>query len=331
VTRVDLVERLADLVGGGALSIEDARDGWPALCTVRVDATEVPVALYVSQVGLSHRDRNDVERRFQNPGSRRPIVRVPGRHLALVGLWEHDPYINVRRPIVVTADAERRVDRGTRWSAFASLATLDEAQLGGWATSTSTTGELIRCLLPPLLPAAIAADLNDADLDDARVRTAAAAAGILDTPSSDAPAAERARRAATALVRDARFARVVLDAYGRRCAMCGLGFPLVEAAHIYPASAPMSPDQPWNGIALCPNHHALFDRHLIAVHAESLRIAVHDVVREWARDDPAAAALLQTTNPVLAPAAYGAEPRPDMFRRRYAFYADNYDWVSWRR
>jgi hypothetical protein len=93
----------------------------------------------------------------------------------------------------------------------------------------------------------------------------------------------------------------------------------------------MSPDQPWNGIALCPNHHALFDLHLIAVHAESLRIAVHDVVREWARDDPAAAALLQTTNPVLAPAAYGAEPRPDMFRRRYAFYADNYDWVSWRR
>lgn len=49
--------------------------------------------------------------------------------------------------------------------------------------------------------------------------------------------AARLRRAVSALIRDTRFSGSVLDAYMRRCAMCGLGLNLVQGAHIYPASA----------------------------------------------------------------------------------------------
>ena len=38
-----------------------------------VDGEQVHVALFVGNVGLSHRNRDNVERRHQNPGQQRPI------------------------------------------------------------------------------------------------------------------------------------------------------------------------------------------------------------------------------------------------------------------
>jgi hypothetical protein len=324
--RTDLVERLALLVGADALTIEDRQDGWPALATVR-NGADVPIALFVSPVGLSHRDRDNVERRFQNPSGSKPLEPAPGRKPVLVGVWESDPLVPVPHPMVLTADPLRRAGRQTRWSVFAPLAMLIEAQASGWATSVSDSGEPIRCLLPPLLPAAIQAEMAGVEPVEALVRTATGAAGLLDHPAGDDPAADRARRAVTALVRDARFSSRVLDAYDHLCAMCGLGLSLVQGAHIYPASAPGSPDEPWNGLALCANHHLAFDRHLVAVEPDSSRILFDAEVLDRAAVDPPAAALVAVTREELAAAAEGAAPRPEMFRRRYAHYPGRYTWL----
>ena len=61
------------------------------------------------------------------------------------------------------------------------------------------------------------------------------------------------------------FRRAVVEAYGFRCAVCGLKIPSpsglsweVEAAHIIPSHA-RGRDDIWNGIALCRLHHWAFD------------------------------------------------------------------------
>jgi predicted restriction endonuclease len=185
-------------------------------------------------------------------------------------------------------------------------------------------------MAPALLPAAIAADLAGVEPAEQLVRTIVEASGLLVTAgaaSADNPAAARARRAATSLVRDARFSGRVLDAYGRRCAMCGLGLSLVQGAHIYPASAPGSKDEPWNGLSLCANHHVAFDRNMIAVLPGSMRIVFRADVIEEATEDPAIQAFVDGTLEALLPAAPGASPRRDMFVRRYAHYGDSYAWL----
>jgi hypothetical protein len=330
--RTDRIFHLAALVGQDVLEIQDVQDGWPALATVRTEQGTIPLALFVGKVGLSHRGRDDVERRFQNPGQNRPLVGVPGRASVLVGLWDEDEHLAVPRPIVVTCDADRREGHMTRWSAFAPVTTLTEALTTGWATHVSDSGELIRCLVPALLPAAILADLEGVELEQPLVQTAIEASGLLEEPEvADDPdssaSAVRARRAAYSLVRDANFSRRVLHAYGRRCAMCGLGLQLVQGAHIYPASAPGSPDKSWNGLALCANHHLAFDRHLIAVQPHNLRIVFHPSVLDEAHEDPSAQALIDGTLSKLRPCPDYARPRPDMFLRRYAHYSEKYDWL----
>lgn len=70
-------------------------------------------------------------------------------------------------------------------------------------------------------------------------------------------------------VRDPAFRRVVTDIYDYRCAATGLrvllpdGIAMVEAAHIRPFSDTQD-DDPRNGLALTPNMHWAFDKHLIA-------------------------------------------------------------------
>lgn len=70
-------------------------------------------------------------------------------------------------------------------------------------------------------------------------------------------------------VRKPVFRRLVLEAYGHRCAATGWRFlmpdgtSLIEAAHLRPFSESHD-DRTVNGIALAPNIHRAMDRHLIA-------------------------------------------------------------------
>lgn len=65
-------------------------------------------------------------------------------------------------------------------------------------------------------------------------------------------------------IRDRRFRLRVIAAYGGRCAFCGLGGGLAEAAHIEGVGEG-GPDLVVNGLAACPTHHTAFDRGLITV------------------------------------------------------------------
>ncbi|MGI4798033.1 MAG: HNH endonuclease [Janthinobacterium lividum] len=89
---------------------------------------------------------------------------------------------------------------------------------------------------------------------------------------------ERVTFTASRIVRDRIFRRVVLQAYGERCAISGLklinggGRAEVEAAHIRPVEAD-GPDVVSNGLALCGTAHWMFDRGLIGL-ADDLTILV---------------------------------------------------------
>ena len=130
------------------------------------------------------------------------------------------------------------------------------------------------------------------------------------------------------LIRDTWFSGDVLDAYGRRCAMCGLGLNLVQGAHIYPASAHGSPDVVSNGIALCANHHLAFDRHQIAVLPPNFDLLFRPDVLDQADQEPVARAFVGSTFSALQRPRGSAEPDPEMLILRYRYFAEKYGWLT---
>lgn len=318
--RTDLLFRLADLLGD-ALRIVEVGSGWPSLVSVG-DRDQIPVALHLGQIGLSHRSRDDLERRFQNPASRVPVQQVPGYFSMLLGAWESDPYIHVDETILVLADAERRIDHQTRVSVFVSVTALEQAQRTGWATHTSDSGEGMFYFRPEMLP--VAAALSIAGVEP---KSAAIAAAIDEMDQYD-DGQSRTRRAVSALVRDAKFRGDVLKAYGSTCAMCGLGLSLVEGAHIYPASAPGSVDTVRNGIALCANHHRAFDRHQVTVLPDDLRVVFRpDVLGRASGGRPERQFLGGTFDFLASPRHAIYAPDPRFIVARHQHYAAEYEWI----
>lgn len=82
----------------------------------------------------------------------------------------------------------------------------------------------------------------------------------------------------TAYPRDPSFSRDVLAAYGHACAICGRQLGLVQAAHIIPHNQEDCPNHVTNGIALCAEHHKLYDDALLlpgpdrSLHLNPLRV-----------------------------------------------------------
>lgn len=89
---------------------------------------------------------------------------------------------------------------------------------------------------------------------------------------------ERRRIASTRLSRDAKFAPRVKEQYAYSCAVCGVQLEIVEAAHIIPANDARSSDDIWNGLALCPNHHTLFDARRFVVEPNLVVRIDHEAV-----------------------------------------------------
>ena len=329
--RTQLAQRVAQLVGPDTLQITDAQAGWPALGTLMMADEPLPVALFVGPIGLSQRSRDDVERRYQNPGADRPIVVPPGRLPLLLGVRENDPLVAVERPLLVSADPWHREGRTTRFSVFVNLAALRTAEQTGWAETTNAAGEPMRCFAPQLLPVSVLADRDGVTLSGDAVQIAldAAGLGIGVPPAPDVAAAVRARRATSSLVRDARFSRDVIAAYQGLCAMCGLDLDLVQGAHIYPAAAPGSSDATWNGLSLCANHHVAYDRHLVWVDPAEREVRLHPRILEQQAANSAVDAFALRTHAFLAePIEPCARPHEEMFRMRYAHFDGQYAWAT---
>ena len=69
--------------------------------------------------------------------------------------------------------------------------------------------------------------------------------------------------ARTSYPRDPIFRYQVMNAYGHACCVCGRQLGLVQAAHIIPHSIRESPNKVNNGLALCVEHHNLYDDGLL--------------------------------------------------------------------
>src|SRR5207249_231427 len=132
LSRKTLALAIPDLTGSGLIRITNPGRGWPSLAEVQIKAGKVSIALYVGPVGRSHRARDAVERRFQNPGSNRPIVPVKGALPVLLGVWREEG-----SAVFVGMSAMRRLGRATRHSLFMPLNTLRVARQDGWAEHES--------------------------------------------------------------------------------------------------------------------------------------------------------------------------------------------------
>jgi hypothetical protein len=228
--------------------------------------------------------------------------------------------------VLVAMDVEHRVGRTTRQSLFVPLSLLQQADTTGWAEQPNSAGEQLVAFHPAMLPVYVEMQTSGAQVGPEEIVTVIDAAGFTD--DLDEPSADRARKAATRLVRDAKFRSDIVTAYGGVCAMCGFNFSLVSGAHIYPASAPNSLDKVWNGLALCHNHHAAFDKHLLYIEPTSRVIRRHPTLENYAGSNAACHGFVQTTFPVLAePVAKSARPRDQMLIQRYAFFEGKYTWI----
>ncbi|HEX8486795.1 HNH endonuclease signature motif containing protein [Sphingomonas sp.] len=67
----------------------------------------------------------------------------------------------------------------------------------------------------------------------------------------------------TAFARNPAFRDAVMQAYGGACCVCGRQLGLVQAAHIVPHSHANCIDSVSNGLALCVEHHRLYDDALL--------------------------------------------------------------------
>jgi len=320
--RINTLNELIHLVGDDAVTVVDPRDGWPSLVQVKLSTTVCLVSLHVGPIKFSYRERDDVERRFQNPGQDHPVMILPNSIPLLIGIWDETP-----KPVLVSmGDVVNRVGKNTRQSLFIPLTLLEDAATRGWADHESTSYERLTAFHPRLFPAHLEMISSGTQIPIDRIISALDASGINE--EEQLPPAERGRRATTTLIRDARFKRNVVDAYDGLCAMCGLNLGLVEGAHIYPASAPQSPDEVWNGIALCSNHHGAFDKQLIHVNAQSRIISMHPGLMAMATNKEACRRFIDTTYVGLArPKVTTSDPRSDMFEKRYKHYGFSYAWA----
>lgn len=141
--------------------------------------------------------------------------------------------------------------------------------------------------------------------------------GLADQPQADfvfEVERERVTGLSSRLLRDRVFRRVVLNAYGERCAVTGLklinggGRAEVEAAHIRPVEH-NGPDIVNNGIALSGTVHWMFDRGLLGF-SDTLDIEVSRHVN----DVEGIRTLINPTGRLIGPQESRDRPHPAFLR-----------------
>jgi hypothetical protein len=106
-----------------------------------------------------------------------------------------------------------------------------------------------------------------------------------------------------------------------------LDWGLIEAAHIYPASAPNSPDTVPNGLGLCGNHHNLLDSHKLHIDPQTFRVKIHPAIRANA-NQPGRLFLDNTFSELKLPTNRLHRPSSEMLTRRYDWYREVYKWAA---
>ena len=115
------------------------------------------------------------------------------------------------------------------------------------------------------------------------------------------------------LSRDPGFGSMIKNQFNHACAVCGVQLEIIEGAHIIPITEDNSEDEIWNGIALCPNHHKLFDSLAFAIDP-AFRFCVNhariEFLRSSGRADGAEREVIVYENkPVLKPRFFASSVR----------------------
>lgn len=190
-----------------------------------------------------------------------PDPTAPDMYLALI---EPGSYLDFADPVPFN-DSEGPIERGL----------LNEA--GGISGRAQAA---VRPLSPSDFNRIVALGLNDSEplLPRTGDRTSPFEIDEGQAPFAFEQTRERVSRLSSRIVRDRIFRRVVLRAYGERCAISGLklinggGRAEVAAAHIRPVEE-NGPDIVNNGLALSGTAHWMFDRGLIGL-SDELKILI---------------------------------------------------------
>lgn len=316
-SRANRFVRLCQLIGEDIISVVDANNGWPGLVRSESRPDNRLITLHVSSVG-SHA-RKEYELRFQNPGQDRPVISRYESHSLLLG---------DAGDILILVDGTSRLGRNTRFSILFSTTLVEEAREKGWSVYTSTSGETIYAFKPVFFDAAVSHIIDGSQSFEPReITNIHDASGYADEENKEAR--ERVRRNVSSIVRNGAFSGNVRKAYKNKCAMCGINCSVVVGAHVYPASAPASADIVINGLALCQNHHTIFDNHQIWVHPESREVYFHPEIIEEARNSKITQHFIDTTfKELVEPQSENSKPLNEMFEKRYLHYNGRYDWVA---
>jgi len=218
---------------------------------------------------------------------------------------------------------------------------LRDANENGWAVCeprTLSRGPEVRCAVHPahferLISALLQADNLGLQGEARRVFLESSAPDLEEAPPEQDPdqleTIQNRRRTTqqARLERCRRFASRVLPMYGHACAICEIQMNVIEAAHIVPVHDPRSQDEPWNGIALCRNHHRLFDtRILLADEAGVLRVDpdVIQLLRESGRGAGLATLIepFVDRQPAILPSQYREDA--EFYARMNAAFALNF-------
>lgn len=343
VPREDVLRDLIALLSSAAV-LEG--NGWPATVTFHDGVRQTDVDIYVSRIGDPGAGavgaRAPHERRWQNPGQGNPIMLSSSRPTLLLGLadQESDEQGDELAPVIAAFDATRHANRPTRISVQMHVDTLRNAARDGHAVQLRKNGEIIVAFRPELMGAYIDSIAPLIHRGERVATQDAEEVTVLfdlleETELKDeaapevAEAAQRKRREVarsivTRRVRDRRFARDVRQAYGGRCAMCGITLGMAIGAHIDPVEAD-GPDEVRNGLALCPTHHTAFDTHLVLVDEEDgFAISLNDDRVAQLRELGQAEGLDKFTrglrDRLLLPARPHDHPLPEYFKRRRDYY-----------
>lgn len=100
------------------------------------------------------------------------------------------------------------------------------------------------------------------DLDGTEIRARTEAGELFELPVIDR---QRIATIGTRLARDGKFADKILTEFNKKCAVCGMQLTILDGAHIVPVHDPRGVDEVWNGLALCKNHHALYDKKILLI------------------------------------------------------------------
>lgn len=274
LARDELTARFEDglQIAGYEVTLETGREERPVLLQVTEPFGAISLRAFIWNItpGGPTGVRREGEYRVQTTRPGDVPFLVPGdRTTVLLGFHEE-------LKVFAGWDVRLHPDPGSSSSLQVSLSTLEEAAEEGFASQTRAVAsgghEVVFAFLPEhattylaAVPRIVAGETPSAEIQ------ALDRAGSGEEPAIDElpPDVERqvAIREIAVVVRDARFRTRVVAAYGGRCAFCGLGADLVEAAHIVGVAAG-GQDLVANGIAACPTHHRAFDRGFVGVDAD---------------------------------------------------------------